>query len=112
MKYLNLYNLLQNPSPIELWVISEDVLMAQLKLQDDVQCLAVPHTKVTNKCYNVPAHSHLVNVTTRISIYHEHLNITEIRNIIEIYKEPKKIYIEPCSHESVDEIEIDFVNPI
>ena len=29
-----------------------------------------------------------------------------------MFKEPKKIYIEPCSHQSIDEISIDFVTPI
>jgi len=110
--YLDLFGLLQVPSPIELWVISEDVLLAELKKQHDVQCLAVPHTKIVNKCYEIDAHSHLINVDTRIVVEHEHLNITEIRESIEIYKEPKKIYIEPCSHSTFDEISIDFVTPI
>lgn len=93
-------------------MISEDVLLAELKKQHDVQCLAVPHTKIVNKCYEIPAHSHLINVDTRIIVEHEHLNITEIRENIEIFKEPKKIYIEPCSHATFDEIDIDFVTPI
>ena len=77
MAYFDLYGLLQLPSPFELWVISEDHLLSELKLQHDVQCLAVPHTKVVNKCYET-SHSHLVNVDTRVIMEHHTLNITEI----------------------------------